>query len=161
MRSLVEIISAADIQLRDILRNYISKGFGLTMVVGTSLQKKKSIFSKLSDFISFPNLKINLGKMISESLIRNEINSKFFDLDEFLINYVQNEKVLFIDHIEILSDSYLQLDPIHCLLNIARKHVIIANIPGLFYKDYLDYGPKVHRYGLDYFNVPVLIIKVE
>ena len=68
-----------------------------------------------------------------------------------------NSQIIFLEHLEILFDNSLQLDPLWCLQKLARNYTIIAIWKGKIENNRLVYAEREHpeykSYSLDDFLV--------
>jgi|SRR5271157_5317720 len=155
---LVKIISTNDLELIDQVRQVIRNQSGIILIIGNSLQDN-AIFMDFLRRQFQPNIvSINLGLLLSEYIFQHK--NENIDLNDFLDSLIENKFTVLLDHIEILTDPYIQRDPIRFFLSYAKNRVLILNIPGLLRGEILDYGPNQREYELNLFNDSVLIIQL-
>ena len=97
----------------------------IVLIVGSAGCGKSKLLRTLREIYKDGTL-INLGLELSKKLIENK-NIDFYDaMDEILGDSTK----VYLDNIEILSDPYINKDPIGELLNIAKKRQIVATLTG-------------------------------
>ena len=55
-----------------------------------------------------------------------------------------NNEIIFLEHLEILFDTSLQLDPLRCLQKLARNCTIVALWSGNVENNHLIYAEREH-----------------
>ncbi|BAY20683.1 putative helicase [Calothrix sp. NIES-2100] len=109
------------------------------------------------------NRYINVNLELSRKLLELTQRQRALNAEELLKAIIGNtdNKVHFLDHLEILFDRSLQLDPLQCLKNLARNRTIVAQWDGIVENNHLIYAeldhPEYRRYPVKDF----LIVNLE
>lgn len=106
----------------------------IVLIVGSAGSGKSKLLRTLLE-IYRDGILINFGLELSKKLIENK-NIDFYDaVNEILGDYIK----VYLDNVEILSDPYINKDPIGELLNIAKTRQVVATLTGEINKDILYY----------------------
>ena len=131
-------------ELGDSLAAAMNEHFRMIWVAGGTAADRSAILGTLADVKKCPFL--DVGKRLSAAMI--EIPSSlraaaaenaFFDM---LLSGGGN--VLCLDHLEILFEVSLMLNPIELVKNYSRRFLLVASWPGSLSSDALIYGPEDH-----------------
>jgi ATP-dependent helicase/nuclease subunit A len=88
------------------------------------------------------NVNLELSKLLLE-LTQKQRTLKAERLLKQIIGNTDNE-VIFLEHLEILFDTSLQLDPLRCLQKLARNCTIVAVWSGNVENNHLIYAEREH-----------------
>lgn len=88
------------------------------------------------------NVNLELSKLLLE-LTQKQRSLKAERLLKQIIGNTDNE-VIFLEHLEILFDTSLQLDPLRCLQKLARNCTIVAVWSGNVENNHLIYAEREH-----------------
>ena len=122
---------------------------------------QKINFQQIAEFGS--NKYINLNLELSRELLELTQRQRSLKAEELLRKIVGNadNQVYFLEHLEILFDTSLKLDPLHCLQKLARNRTIVAKWDGIVDNNNLIYAelghPEYRRYPVKDF----LIVNLE
>jgi|SRR5699024_8704951 len=88
---------------------------------------------------------ININLIVSEELIDVPKNRYSFNV----LNIIQNQlgdkqKVYLFNHIDILFDPSLQINPVRLFENLSKENKIIVNWPGIYHDGKLVYAEYGH-----------------
>lgn len=133
------------------------------IVVVTSTDSMQALpLEKIADHLGFQYLNVNfeLSRLLLE-VPKQQQPIKVFKLlnDEIIRQPVQQGLVL--DHLEILFDIRLRLDPMRCLLDIARRHMVIARWTGAYERGHLIYAEPGHPEYAQYQAKHEMVISVK
>ncbi len=109
------------------------------------------------------NRYINVNLELSRELLELTQQQRPLKAEELLRKIIGNtdNRVIFLEHWEILFDTSLKLDPLQCLLKLARDRTIIARWDGIVENNNLIYAelghPEYRRYPVKDF----LIVNLE
>ena len=118
-------------------------------------------FEKIAEFGN--NRYINVNLELSRELLELTQRQRSFKAEELLKKIIGNHdnRVIFLEHLEILFDSSLNLDPLQCLKKLARNRTIVARWHGNIENNNLIYAelghPEYRRYPVKDF----LIVNLE
>ncbi|MBA3923416.1 MAG: BREX-3 system P-loop-containing protein BrxF [Nostocaceae cyanobacterium] len=105
------------------------------------------------------NVNLELSGLLLE-LTQKQRSLKAEGLLKQIIGNTDNE-VIFLEHLEILFDASLQLDPLRCLQKLARDRTIVVVWSGDMENNHLIYAsaehPEYKSYPIDGF----LVVKLE
>ncbi len=88
------------------------------------------------------NLNLELSRRLLELTPRQRTLRVQRLLEEIIGNTVN--RVIFLDHLEILFDNSLKLDPLRCLQKLARNRTIVAVWSATIENNYLIYAEPGH-----------------
>jgi ATP-dependent helicase/nuclease subunit A len=88
------------------------------------------------------NVNLELSKLLLE-LTQKQRSLKAERLLKQIIGNTNNE-IIFLEHLEILFDTSLQLDPLRCLQKLARNCTIVALWSGNVENNHLIYAEREH-----------------
>ncbi len=149
-------IAAIESSILDAQRSY----YRLVLLVGANGMEKTQYLKLLAQKAGYPY--INLGMELSKKLL--EYSSKQRQFESFKqVNYIleQDEQpILLIDHIEILFDPDLMLEPLGLLKRISRHRILVVAWPGNYRDSSLDYAEQGHREYKKYKDIEAIILEV-
>lgn len=105
------------------------------------------------------NVNLELSKLLLE-LTQKQRSLKAERLLKQIIGNTDNE-VIFLEHLEILFDTSLQLDPLRCLQKLARNYSIVTVWSGNIESNYLIYAEREHPEYKSYLIDNFLVINLE
>ncbi|MEA5594796.1 BREX-3 system P-loop-containing protein BrxF [Rivularia sp. UHCC 0363] len=110
---------------------------------------------------------ININLELSKLLLELTQKQRLLKAERLLKQIIEstNSQVIFLEHLEILFDTSLQLDPLRCLQKLARNYTIVAIWKGKIEKKHLVYAEREHpeykSYPIDGFLVVNLELEVD
>ncbi len=150
MNILVKIFQPNDFELLNYLKIMKRKKFGTILIVGPKRSGKTELLNQLNDLYIKSNQTLNLGIELSKIFLNveeyEEINIKE-EIQKIILNY---SFFIFIDNIEVMLDSYIQLDPINTLLYFVKDLFSVISVPGMIKGNDLDFGPGTRKYDIKY-----------
>ena len=94
---------------------------------------------------------LNINLQLSEKLLVIPSKDYYWHVTEFLLSFMDDDKTLYIlNHIDILFDPVLAIQPISVLENISRQRKIVVVWPGEYREGKLFYAEPQHP---EYFNI--------
>jgi len=88
---------------------------------------------------------LNLNRMLSELLINIPKKKYPLYVEEILQNFLNDQSKLYLlQHIEILFDPVLQINPVRLLENISKRNRLIIKWPGKYTNGILIYAESGH-----------------
>lgn len=126
--------SLLNIDINDLTKSY----YRLIFIID-----KQRKFNKLCNIESVQCINLNL--LLSERLMQIPIKkrkSKVVDIFNDLLSFYEKE-ILLLEHIEVLFEQHLQINPIELLKQNSRNKILIVNWPGEYLDDKLIYA-KCH-----------------
>nr|WP_290221384.1 BREX-3 system P-loop-containing protein BrxF [Trichocoleus desertorum] len=134
----------------------------LIVVVVTIGSRQTLSFREVAAQLGFQyvNVNLELSRLLLE-ISKQQQPVKAFKLlnDEIIGQSAQQGLVL--DHLEILFDVGLRLDPMRCLLDIARRYMVVARWTGSYERGYLVQAEPGHPEYVQYQTQDAVIISVE
>lgn len=134
----------------------------LIVVVVTIGSRQTLSFREVAAQLGFQyvNVNLELSRLLLE-ISKQQQPVKAFKLlnDEIIGQSVQQGLVL--DHLEILFDVGLRLDPMRCLLDIARRYMVVARWTGSYEREYLVHAEPGHPEYVQYQTKDGVVISVE
>lgn len=106
---------------------------------------------------------INLGLALSQMLLELTERQRSLRLSHIIENVLANneEKPVFLDHIEVLFTPQLNQDPLRLLQGLSRNRIILAVWNGQVENGYLTYAspdhPEYRRYSVHDLTVLSLV----
>lgn len=95
-------------------------------------------------------VKLNINLKLSEKLLVIPLKDYYWHVTDFLLSFMEDDKAIYIlDHIDILFDPLLAIQPINILESISRYRKIIVIWPGEYREGKLFYAEPQHS---EYFN---------
>jgi len=134
--------TTADIE--KVLKFFDSKFYQLLLIAGCNLHKKSLLLKQLVEDGGY--FYINLNLVLAQRLMvipaheRSLVVSQYIDE---IVHDINSEKILF-DHIEILFEKPLKINPIALLKNLSRYRKLIVIWPGEINDDTLIYAKPGH-----------------
>ena len=114
-------------------------------------------FQQVAESINGQYINVNLE--LSKLLLELTQKQRLLKAERLLKQIIEstNSQVIFLEHLEILFDTSLQLDPLRCLQKLSRNYTIIAIWKGKIENNRLVYAEREHpeykSYSLDGFLV--------
>jgi ATP-dependent helicase/nuclease subunit A len=105
------------------------------------------------------NINLELSRLLLE-LTQQQRALKVQRLLEDIIG-TSNDRVIFLEHLEILFDSSLKLDPLRCLQKLARNRIIVAVWSGIVENNQLIYAEPDHSEYRRYLTTNFLVVNLE
>ena len=150
MNILVKIFQPNDFELLNYLKIMKRNKLGTILIVGPKRSGKTELLNQLNDLYIKSNQILNLGIELSKIFLNVEkyedINIKE-EIQKIILNY---SFFIFIDNIEVMLDSYIQLDPINTLLYFVKDLFSVISVPGMIRGNDLDFGPGTRKYDIKY-----------
>lgn len=109
------------------------------------------------------NRYVNVNLELSRELLELTQRQRPLKVEELFRKIIgkPDNRVIFLEHWEILFDASLKLEPLQCLLKLARDRIIVAKWDGIVENNHLMYGelghPEYRRYPVKDF----LIVNLE
>ena len=89
--------------------------------------------------------KVNVNRMLSESLISIPKQKYPMYIDELLEKVLKNkENIYILQHVDILFDPVLQINPVRLLENFSKTYKLIVEWPGRYVDGRLIYAEYGH-----------------
>lgn len=130
--------------LRSALATSRQEHFRVIWVVGGSASDRSAIIRSVADAEN--GTVLDIGKLLSVALL--ELTSPFraVSVDDAFSDILSSggKEVLCLDHLEILFETSLMLQPIDLVRNASRRFHLLASWPGTFSQDFLIFGPDDH-----------------
>lgn len=106
---------------------------------------------------------ININLELSRLLLEITPKQRPLKTEELLKKIVGNthNEIIFLEHLEILFDTSLKLDPLLCLQKLSRNPIIVALWSGKIENDCLIYAEPNHPEYRRYPTKDVLLVKLE
>ena len=145
---MVKMFQPNDFELSNYLKIMKRKKLGTILIVGPKGSGKTELLNQLNDNYFQSNQILNLGIELSKIFLNIE---KYEDIkikeeiQKIILNY---SFFIFIDNIEVMLDSYIQLDPINTLLYFVKDLFSVISVPGRIRGNDLDYGPGKRKYDI-------------
>ena len=109
------------------------------------------------------NRYVNVNLELSRELLELTQRQRPLKAEELFRKIIgkSDNRVIFLEHWEILFDASLKLEPLQCLLKLARDRIIVAKWDGIVENNHLMYAelghPEYRRYPVKDF----LIVNLE
>ncbi len=133
--------------------------YRLIVVVMPPFESQAISLGKAAERVNSSYVNINLE--LSRRLLELTQRQRPLRVQRLLEDIIGNtdDRVVFLDRIEILFDVSLKLDPLRCLQGLARNRTVIAVWNGSFENNYLVYAepghPEYRRYQKNDFLVVI------
>jgi adenylate kinase family enzyme len=115
----------------------------LVLLVGKSGSGKTSIIQSLAE--QYQTTPININLALSKEMLELTERQRQLRLSEILSKLIKSdEKVVFLDNMELLFDTNLKLDPLRLLQGLSRNQTILASWNGTLDKNRLTYAELGH-----------------
>lgn len=134
---------------------------GFTVVIQKQIAEEKLLTDQLRDKmedLSIVNLNLELSKKLL-TIQRKKYPLKVQELIEGIVN--TPDKIILLDHIEIIFDSALKQNPLKLLQNLSRNRSLIAIWPGKYENGMLTYAVPGHQEYFSEINQDATVLKVE
>lgn len=93
---------------------------------------------------------LNINLQLSEKLLVIPSKDYYWHVTDFLLSFMDDDKIIYIlNHIDILFDPVLAIQPISVLESISRQRKIVVVWPGEYREGKLFYAEPRHS---EYFN---------
>ncbi len=138
------------------------KFYQLLLIAGDDSHKKSLLLKQIAESGNYAYANLNLALSERLMMIPSHERSLFVNqcIDE-IINDISTEIVIF-DHIEILFEKPLNIDPMALLKNISRHRKLISAWPGIIKDNTLIYAKPGHREYVKYpIEVDYTIIDID
>ena len=129
----------------------------LILILNHDTRVKSDVFNKIAEQLSLGY--INLGLELSQRLLNLTERQRTLRLSqvvEQIINKFSKETPVILDHIEILFDPSLKVDPLRLIRGLSRDQTLIAVWKGHITNGYLTYAipehPEYHKYPIQDLN---------
>lgn len=118
--------------------------FRLIWVAGRSPADRTGYLKSVSQAIGAPYLAI--GKLLSAALLELPPSLRASSAEDSFTDILRNagSPIVVIDHLDVLFDRGLMLNPVGLIQNVSRRFTIIASWPGAGNPDGLTYAPEDH-----------------
>ncbi|WYL94109.1 MAG: BREX-3 system P-loop-containing protein BrxF [Gloeotrichia echinulata IR180] len=128
---------------------------------GQSYRTPKINFQQIAHFSNsrYININLELSRVLLE-LTQRQRALKVEGLLEDIIGTTVNE-VIFLEHLEILFDRSLEIDPLRCLQKLARNRIIVALWSGIIENNQLIYAEPGHAEYRRYPTADFLVVNLE
>lgn len=103
---------------------------------------------------------ININLIVSEELIDVPKNRYSFNVLNIIQNQLGDKQTVYLfEHIDILFDPSLQINPVRLFENLSKENKIIVNWPGIYKNGTLIYAEYGHPeyYTCDDFEGKVIV----
>lgn len=129
-----------------------SAHYRLFIIAGGSADERSVLLRNLSRYEGLEFL--DTGKTLSRALIEIEPAFRALSASDAFSSLVSSaiEKPVCVDHIEILFDQCLHLNPFELLKNVSRKFSLVVSWPGFLSDRALGYAPEQHP---SHFRMPL------
>jgi hypothetical protein len=89
---------------------------------------------------------LDVGKLLSATLIDIPLPHRAVSVDDAFSEILSSgsKDLLCLDHLEILFETSLLLQPIDLVRNASRRFLLLASWPGTFSEDFLIFGSEDH-----------------
>lgn len=127
------------------IRNICNYDKKLLLIVGESRSGKSKLLKRLAHQENGTILNLNLE--LSMRLLTVPKSNRQLDLRQILHSLVlkkDNQRIVFIDNIEILFDADLKNNPIYLLEDLARHCVVVVTWSGSIYNETITYARPDH-----------------
>lgn len=97
---------------------------------------------------------INVNLLLTKRLLELTQKQRSLKAERLLKEIIgnTNNEIIFLEHLEILFDTSLQLDPLRCLQKLACNYTIVAVWSGKIENNHLIYAEREHP---EYKSYPV------
>jgi len=130
--------------LRSALKTARREHFRIIWVVGGSASERSAVIRVVAD--AEDGAVLDVGRLLSAALIEVPSPHRAVSVDDAFSDMLSNggKEVLCLDHLEILFETSLMLQPIDLVKNASRRFLLVASWPGTFAQDSLVFGPEDH-----------------
>lgn len=106
---------------------------------------------------------VNVNLELSKLLLELTQKQRLLKAERLLKQIIEstNSQVIFLEHLEILFDTALQLDPLRCLQKLARNYTIVAIWNGKIENNHLIYAEREHPEYKSYSIDGFLVVNLE
>ena len=118
-------------------------------------------FQQVAESINSQYINVNLE--LSKLLLELTQKQRLLKAESFLKQIIgaTNNTVIFLEHLEILFDTSLRLDPLRCLQKLARNCTIVAIWNGKIENNHLVYAEREHPEYKSYLIDGFLVVNLE
>ena len=118
--------------------------FRVIWVVGGSASERSAVIRAVAD--AEDGAVLDVGRLLSAALIEIPSPHRAVSVDDAFSDMLSSggKEVLCLDHLEILFETSLMLQPIDLVKNASRRFLLVASWPGTFAQDSLVFGPEDH-----------------
>jgi len=130
--------------LQELSKNVRSAHFRLVWLVGGSTVERSALLRRFADAESIPCL--DVGRELSSALIELPASFRPASVEDCFSAMLddQRETTICLDHLEILFEPSLRLQPVELVRNASRHHTLIASWPGVDEGNALVFGSADH-----------------
>jgi len=124
----------------------------LVLVVAPLGAGKTAALREVATHTGYRYLNVNLA--LSRCMLELTQRQRKLQVSRLLQGIIgtSHDQAIFLDHLEILFDVSLEIDPLRCLQDVARNHTIVAAWNGMVTASHLIYAtpdhPEYRRYAL-------------
>jgi hypothetical protein len=131
-------------ELQSDLTRACGEHFRLVWVVGKTASERTALLRALSE--SKDGVFIDLGKKLSAALIEIPVPLRTASVENcFAACITESSKgVIFLDHLEVLFEPSLRINPVALVKGVSRNIPIVASWPGAVSGNRLTFGSPDH-----------------
>lgn len=120
------------------------KFYQLLLIVGVNLEAKSLLLRELAKDGNY--FYINLNLSLSERLMAIPSHERCLYINQYIDEIVQDigNKTILFDHIGILFEKSMKINPLALLKNLSRHRKLIASWPGAIKNNSLIYAKPGH-----------------
>ena len=118
--------------------------FRIIWVVGGSASERSAVIRAVAD--AEDGAVLDVGRLLSAALIEIPSPHRAVSVDDAFSDMLSSggKEVLCLDHLEILFETSLMLQPIDLVKNASRRFLLVASWPGTLTQDSLAFGQEDH-----------------
>lgn len=149
-------------EITNALMIFSHKFYQLLLIAGNDSHKKSLLLKQIAESGNYAYVNLNLALSERLMMISSHERSLFVNqcMDE-IINGINAGTVIF-DHIEILFEKPLNIDPMALLKNLSRHRKLISAWPGIIKDNTLIYAKPGHPEYVKYpIEVDYTIIDID
>ena len=126
--------------------------FRMVWVVGGTAAERSALLRGFAEATA--GELIELGKGLSAALIDVSASLRAASVEDCFARLLEDRPgpILCLDHLEILFEPSLRLNPVELLKNSSRHRLLVASWPGTIQGDRITFGPEEHPAHRKYFH---------
>lgn len=118
--------------------------FRMILVVGGTATDRSTIIRGVAD--AADGALLDIGRLLSAAMIEIAAPHRAVSVDDAFSDILASggKDVLCLDHLDVLFEVSLRLQPIDLVRNASRRFLLVASWPGTTTSDSLVFGPEEH-----------------